>query len=254
MGEPKQIRYTSGAKFTCSDLSSARAYATACYNNAVWLIAYLCKKYGWNPDTAIHTHHEVTIKRLSNTDHVDPQHLWDGLGLSYSVDTLRQDVKKEMGGSFDGGTTTDNRTYLKNGMWGEDVRKLQTDLVYLGYNLGGYSIDGGFGTYTELAVRAFQKDNGLVVDGIAGEKTLGKLKELVDRKKNGNNTSVSYVAKVTASVLNVRSGPGTNYKVVNTLNRGGAYTIVEENNGWGLLKAYSKNKNGWVSLEYMKKI
>ncbi len=254
MGEPKQIKYTSGAKFTCSDLSAARAYATACYDNAVWLIAYLCKKYGWNPDTAIHTHYEVTIKRLSNTDHVDPEHLWNGLGLSYSVDTLRRDVKKEMGGSFDGGTPTDNRTLLKNGMWGEDVRKLQTDLVYLGYNLGGYSIDGGFGTYTELAVRAFQKDNGLVVDGIAGEKTLSKLKELVDKKKNGSSASVSYVAKVTASVLNVRSGPGTNYKVVNTLNKGGAYTIVEENNGWGLLKAYSQNKNGWVSLEYMKKI
>lgn len=97
MCEPRQIEYTSGATFTVSDRTAARAFATACYENAVWLLAYLCKKYGWNPQTAILTHGEVTRTKVSNTDHVDPEHLWKGLGLSYSLKTLRDDVAARMG-------------------------------------------------------------------------------------------------------------------------------------------------------------
>lgn len=97
MCEPKQITYTSGAKFTVSDLAAAQAFAKACYNNAVWLLAKLCTDYGWDPATAVLTHNEVSTKGLSNTDHVDPEHLWKGLGLSYSLSTLRKDVAAAMG-------------------------------------------------------------------------------------------------------------------------------------------------------------
>ena len=63
-----------------------------------------------------------------------------------------------------------------------------------------------------------------------------------------------YLAKVTADVLNIRKGPGTNYDVVGQIKDHGTYTIVEEKNGWGLLKAYQKNRNGWISLNYCKKV
>ena len=55
-----------------------------------------------------------------------------------------------------------------------------------------------------------------------------------------------YVVKVTADVLNVRSGPGTNYGITTKVKKGEAYTIVEEKNGWGKLKSGA----GWISLEY----
>ena len=55
---------------------------------------------------------------------------------------------------------------------------------------------------------------------------------------------------VTASALNVRRGPGTAYPVAMTLPKGGAYTIVEERQGWGRLKSGA----GWISLQYTKKI
>ncbi len=97
MCEPKQIKYTSGASFTVSDKAAARKYAAACYENAVWLLAKLCKEYGWNPSTDILTHREVTMRKLSNTDHVDPEHLWNGLGLGYSLAKLRKDVAAAMG-------------------------------------------------------------------------------------------------------------------------------------------------------------
>ncbi len=66
-------------------------------------------------------------------------------------------------------------TILRNGSAGEEVKKLQQALKDKGYDLGSYGVDGIFGAKTESAVRKYQKDNGLAVDGIAGEKTLGSL-------------------------------------------------------------------------------
>lgn len=58
-----------------------------------------------------------------------------------------------------------------------------------------------------------------------------------------------YIVKITASALNVRSGPGTNYPIVTAVKKGEAYTIVEEKNGWGRLKSGA----GWISLSYATK-
>ena len=94
--EPSQITYTSGANFTVSDREAARTYAKSCWENAVFLLAKLCRDHGWDPFTAILTHREVTRQRLSNTDHVDPEHLWTGLGLDYDLLTLRRAVAAAM--------------------------------------------------------------------------------------------------------------------------------------------------------------
>ena len=66
-------------------------------------------------------------------------------------------------------------TMLQNGSAGEDVKKLQKALLEKGYDLGSAGADGIFGAKTESALRQYQKDAGLTVDGIAGEKTLGSL-------------------------------------------------------------------------------
>ena len=60
-------------------------------------------------------------------------------------------------------------TNLKRGSTGEAVRRLQEKLNALGYDAG--IVDGVFGSRTETAVRQFQSDNDLVVDGIAGHAT-----------------------------------------------------------------------------------
>ena len=68
---------------------------------------------------------------------------------------------------------------------------------------------------------------------------------------NGSKTSsfTSYKVKVTTSALNIRSGPGTNNKVVGVIRDRGVYTIVDEKSGWGKLKSGA----GWISLKYCKK-
>lgn len=59
-----------------------------------------------------------------------------------------------------------------------------------------------------------------------------------------------YIVRVTASWLNYRKGPGMNYAINGQIENGGAYTIVEEKDGWGKLKSGA----GWIALEYTKKI
>ena len=116
MCEPDTIRYLHGAKFAVKDRAAARAYCQKTYKNAVWLLAKLCKEHGWNPQTAILTHGEITRKKLSKTDHVDPEHLWNGLGLNYTLTTLRRDVAEAMGESTPTLTVEveSARSYLKS--------------------------------------------------------------------------------------------------------------------------------------------
>ena len=61
----------------------------------------------------------------------------------------------------------------KYGSRGSEVAQIQQRLNELGYNAG--KADGIFGSNTLNAVKAFQKDQGLAVDGIAGPNTLKAL-------------------------------------------------------------------------------
>ena len=58
----------------------------------------------------------------------------------------------------------------KLGSRGNEVRQVQTKLKSLGYYTG--KVDGIYGTGTQSAVKKFQKNCGITVDGIAGPKTL----------------------------------------------------------------------------------
>lgn len=100
MCEPFCITYTGGANFKIADgkLEEARACAKRTYNAAVELFAMLCGKFGLNPlgDEVIVSHAEG-YKRGIASDHGDPEHLWRQLGLGYTMDRFRRDVKAAMG-------------------------------------------------------------------------------------------------------------------------------------------------------------
>ena len=97
MCEPAQIHYTVGASFTVRDKAAAQAYCRKTYQNAVQLFAKLCSFHGKNPlaDGVILSHNEAG-KRGIASGHVDPEHLWRGLGLSYTMNGFRQDVAAAM--------------------------------------------------------------------------------------------------------------------------------------------------------------
>ena len=74
-------------------------------------------------------------------------------------------------GSGNGGGSSDG--LLRRGDSGSQVRDLQAGLESLNYWVG--PVDGIYGTLTRQAVMAFQKVNGLQIDGIVGPEVRGAL-------------------------------------------------------------------------------
>lgn len=64
--------------------------------------------------------------------------------------------------------------------------------------------------------------------------------------------TVNYQVRVTVSSLNVRKEPNVNSPIKTTIRKHEVYTIIEEKNGWGLLKS----KVGWINLSeaYVEKV
>lgn len=135
---------------------------------------------------------------------------------------------------------------LTNGTEGADVAELQTNLVYLGYSCGGCGIDGDFGDATELAVRAFQKDNQLDVDGEFGALSHKKMRELISGDYSARPDKVAIVG----GSCWVRNKPGTDGAKIGIAKENShfAYKGETTEDGW-LLIEYAGN-SGWVSGKY----
>ncbi len=68
------------------------------------------------------------------------------------------------------------------------------------------------------------------------------------------NKNEGFEGKVTASVLNLRSGPSTNYRVVKKLNKNTNINVIETlPNGWLKIKL-SNGSTGYVSAKYISKL
>ena len=76
-------------------------------------------------------------------------------------------------------TSTIERPILKRGSTGIFVNSLQTELKMLGYYKG--EVTGEFDLATEHAVKMFQADKGLVIDGIVGPKTWTMLDRAIEK-------------------------------------------------------------------------
>lgn len=79
---------------------------------------------------------------------------------------------------------------LGRGSKGTEVIELQKKLAQLGYTVG--TADGKFGSKTEAAIKRFQKDHGLRVDGLAGTQTIKELKRLTGQSTNASGKAVGY--------------------------------------------------------------
>jgi|GEM_PF-5451201 len=81
-----------------------------------------------------------------------------------------------------------NSKFIDFGDRGNQVKEVQKQLISKGFSLPRYGSDGVFGEETDKAVKAFQKQQGILVDGIVGPVTLQKL----GISSNGSVKSVGY--------------------------------------------------------------
>ena len=135
---------------------------------------------------------------------------------------------------------------LRKGNKGSQVKLLQQRLKELGYNCG--AIDGSFGSQTLSAVRAFQKDYGLKVDGVVGPQTRAALNSNSSAPSSSRG-STAKMAIVTASSLNVRSGAGTGYRIIGSLKRNAQIEILSRSGSW--YKIRYGNLTGYVHGDYL---
>ena len=129
------------------------------------------------------------------------------------------------------------------------MKQLQQYLIQLGYDLGKWGADGEFGDATELAVKAFQRDHELGVDGQYGPKSHAAMLEALEADEP--ETEQRYVA-IEGGNCYVRTAPNTDGKILGVAHRGDVLPYGGEtaDNGW-LLVAF-ENQNGWVSGKYGK--
>lgn len=83
--------------------------------------------------------------------------------------------------------------------------------------------------------------------------TAAAYKVATGEKEPEKTAEFPYLVRISISDLNYRKGPGTFYASYGYIEPG-VYTIVDEQDGWGLLKAYADKRNGWIKLSYTEKV
>lgn len=76
-------------------------------------------------------------------------------------------------------------------------------------------------------------------------------------KQTGSGSSTgSFLVQVTATDLNIRKGPGTNYAKTGKYTGKGVFTIIKVKSGTGSTAGWGKLKSGagWISLDYCKRL
>lgn len=74
--------------------------------------------------------------------------------------------------------------------------------------------------------------------------------DIVDGQTAPTPAQNSFMVKVTADELNVRTGPGTGYNIDSVIRDKGVYTITATSGDWGKLKSGA----GWISLAYAQRV
>ena len=147
--------------------------------------------------------------------------------------------------------TSSEPRILRNGMEGDDVKALQTNLIRLGYDCGRWGADGDFGDATEMALKSFQRNAGLAADGEYGPLTAAAMEKALAASEAAPETEPKQV-EIVGGDCYARSAPNTGGKILGVCRRGTRLTYQGETseNGWHLV--IWDGQNAWVSGKYSK--
>jgi len=60
--------------------------------------------------------------------------------------------------------------------------------------------------------------------------------------------------QIASATLNVRNGPGPNFRVVDTLRRGAVLQVVERSRGWLRVSRPNGRVLGWISQDFVVRV
>ena len=137
----------------------------------------------------------------------------DGLAGTKTLELLykKADGTSSSSGSSGSGTSSGLTRPLRRGYTGDDVITVQQRLKELGYYTG--SIDGVYGSGSIAAATAFQKNNGLKVDGLTGQSTYAALFSSSAVAAGSSGSSSSGSSSSSGAYVKLKSGDkGTEVK------------------------------------------
>ena len=137
----------------------------------------------------------------------------DGLAGTKTLELLykKADGTSSSSGSSGSGTSSGLTRTLRRGYTGDDVITVQQRLKELGYYTG--SIDGVYGSGSIAAATAFQKNNGLKVDGLTGQSTYAALFSSSAVAAGSSGSSSSGSSSSSGAYVKLKSGDkGTEVK------------------------------------------
>jgi len=130
---------------------------------AAKFIAYKLKEKGWGIDK---------VKRHQDFAKKDCPHRTNAMGWERFLQMVQVELDALDSAKInEKGTVEVKVSVLKKGVKGSQVKAMQTLLIGHGYSCGSSGVDGSFGGATDKALRAYQKEKGLAVDGSCGPAT-----------------------------------------------------------------------------------
>jgi chitosanase len=165
---------THGSWGLIRDRTTNRFGSLSSIGEKAWVTHYINVRRDWLANHSIQILH-LTVYRMDALKKIIQADNWDLTiplvvrGLVIDTDTLSPTVSSP-------GILPGRLLFLtRPPMTGADVREVQQALLNTGLSLGDDGADGIFGPITDAAVRKFQQQKGLTVDGIVGFATRSAL-------------------------------------------------------------------------------
>lgn len=252
----------------CEDALADRAYFDKVYREAVELTAYLCKLYGLNPKGAVSYNgvtvpvilcHQDSYQLKLGSNHGDVYHWFKKYGKTmYDV---RNDVATLLGQTAApvAPSTKPAAEALYRVQVGAYKQKSNADAMLAKLKAAGFE---GF---TTKVGELYKVQVGAYKDSVKAENFQQTVKKagfpaMVVKAPTGPQEGpqegfTPYRVQVHTPVLNVRQGASTGAVKVGSVRQGEVLTITEESTGPGArLWGKVENKNGWISLDFVKKV
>jgi len=227
-----------------SDLTDPYAMTDAVYNSLIKLCVDICKRNGkkkllWLGDktktlnyTPASDEMVLTVRRWWAQKSCPGPWLYSRLG------DLASKVTAQLGGESDDSGSGSDSSDSNNTKTLYRVRKTWKDSA---------SQKGAFSILANAKNCADANAGYSVFDENGKKVYTGKNTETADED------FTPYRVRVSIDNLNIRRGPGVGFARRGYTGKG-IFTVVDEAEGWGLLKSYETNHDGWISLAYCTKL